>query len=263
MYYMHQDGETLILMLYVDDLFITGSNDKLIAWLKRFLHIEFDITDLGKVQRYLGISFEQVILGTFLHQHDYTQSILYEFGMADCKPAPTPLPESNILTTDMSTPYIDSHYYCRLVGKLIFLTVTRPYIAYAVTRLSTHMARPQESYLDASKHVLHYLQGTSDFGILYRADSLPDIQMQIWAPALKQDDQWERIPSLWLVDRSPGNPNDKLQSLAPPPNRSTAPSATAPRKPCGFDDCSLNSSLFSTACVITTYSVFISSYPAL
>ena len=58
MYYMHQDGETLILMLYVDDLFITGSNDKLIAWLKRFLHTEFDMTDLGKVQRYLGILFE-------------------------------------------------------------------------------------------------------------------------------------------------------------------------------------------------------------
>ena len=91
--------------------------------------------------------------------------------MADYKPVPTPLPEGNILTTDMSTPYIDSHYYCRLVGKLILLTVTRPYIAYIVSRLSIHMARPQESHLDAAKHVLRYLQGTSDFGILYQADS--------------------------------------------------------------------------------------------
>ena len=129
------------------------------------------MTDLGKVQRYLGILFEQAILGTFLHQRDYTRSILHEFGMADCKPTPTPLPKGNILTTDMSTPYIDSHYYCRLVDKLIFLTVTRPDIAYVVSRLSTHMALPQESHLDAAKHFLRYLQGTSDFSILYKADS--------------------------------------------------------------------------------------------
>jgi hypothetical protein len=67
MYNMHKDGNTLILMLYVDDLFITNSSDRFISWLKTFLHKEFDMTDLGMVKRYLVISFENVPLGIFLH----------------------------------------------------------------------------------------------------------------------------------------------------------------------------------------------------
>jgi len=169
MYYMHSEGETLILMLYFDDLFITGSSDRLITWLKTFLHKQFEMTDLGHVQRYLGISFEQTILGIFLHQKAYTHSILQEFGMTACKPATTPLPEGHILVTNMESPYIDSTYYGRLVGKLIFLTITRPDIAYAVSRLSSYMSRPQEAHLEAAKHLLRYLQGTLNLGILYRA----------------------------------------------------------------------------------------------
>jgi hypothetical protein len=60
MYYMHKNGDTLILMLYVDDLFITRSSDTLISWLKNILHKEFEMTDLGQVKRYLGILFENV-----------------------------------------------------------------------------------------------------------------------------------------------------------------------------------------------------------
>jgi len=63
---MHQDGETLLLMLYVDDFFLTGSSDKLISWLKVFLHKEFEMTNLGPIRHYLGISFERVLLGLFL-----------------------------------------------------------------------------------------------------------------------------------------------------------------------------------------------------
>jgi hypothetical protein len=72
-------------MLYVNDLNITGSSDRLISWLKTFLHEEFDMTDLGMVKCYLGISFEKVPLGIFLHKRDYALSILTDFGMAQCK----------------------------------------------------------------------------------------------------------------------------------------------------------------------------------
>jgi hypothetical protein len=122
MYYMHKDGDTLILMLYVDDLFITGSSEKLISWLKAFLHKEFDMTDLGIIKRYLGISFNTVPLGTFLHQRDYELSILIDFGMEHCKPAPSLLPEGLALVTNMASLYVDSTHYCKLVDKLIFLT---------------------------------------------------------------------------------------------------------------------------------------------
>jgi hypothetical protein len=52
MYYMRKNGEFLILMVYVDDLFITGSCDKLILSVKEFLHNTFSMTDLGIIRTY-------------------------------------------------------------------------------------------------------------------------------------------------------------------------------------------------------------------
>jgi len=67
LYYKHEHGHTIILLLYVDNLFITGSCEKRIRKLKNFLHVEFDITDLGHVKRYLGITFDTTKLGILLH----------------------------------------------------------------------------------------------------------------------------------------------------------------------------------------------------
>jgi hypothetical protein len=61
MYYMHQKGEVLILMIYMDDLFVTGSSETLISWIKHLLHTTFEMVDLGPVKRYLGITFEQAL----------------------------------------------------------------------------------------------------------------------------------------------------------------------------------------------------------
>jgi hypothetical protein len=90
--------------------------------------------------------------------------------MLECKSAPSPLPEGHILVMDMKSPYIDSGLYCRLVGKLIFFTITRLDLSYAVSRISNYMANPQAAYLEAAKHILHYLKGTLDQGILYKAN---------------------------------------------------------------------------------------------
>jgi hypothetical protein len=172
MYHLHQNGATVILMVYVDDLFITGNSDLLVSTVKQFLQHTFSMTDLGLIKRYLGVSFEYLLQGIFLHQQDYAHSILKEFGMLDYRPAKVPMPEGTILLTDMLSPYVDSTYYCKLLGKLIFLTITRANIAYAVNRISSYMAHPQQAHLDAVLHIIRYLQGTLDTGILYHK-SLP------------------------------------------------------------------------------------------
>jgi len=148
---MHKDRDTIIWLSYVDDLFITGSNDTLISWLKNFLKIEFDMTNFGKIKRYFGISFEHVNLGTLLHQHDYAISILQEFGIQDYKPASTPLPQGQILVKDTNSLYTDLNYYCHVIGKLIFLIVTRPNIAYAVNKLRSYIADPHKTHFGSSQ----------------------------------------------------------------------------------------------------------------
>ena len=99
--------------------------------------------DLGIIKHYLGILFDIVPLDTFLHQRDYALAILIDFDMEHCKPAPSPLPEVLVLVTNMASPYVDSTYYCKLMGKLIFMTITCPNLAYAVNRVSSYMANPQ------------------------------------------------------------------------------------------------------------------------
>jgi hypothetical protein len=155
-------------MVYVNDLFITRSLATLISTLKQFLQQTFSMIDLGVVQHYLGVLFQTLLQGIFLHQLDYARSILQDFSMLDCRPATVSMPEGTILLIDMMSPYVDSPNYCKLVGKLIFLTITRADIAYAVNRVSSYMAQPQQAHLHAVLHILRYICGSLDFGILYQ-----------------------------------------------------------------------------------------------
>jgi hypothetical protein len=59
MYYIGEGTKKIILVLYVDDLFITGGDHTTVTWLKSALHRQFDMTDLGPVTRYLGVEFQR------------------------------------------------------------------------------------------------------------------------------------------------------------------------------------------------------------
>jgi hypothetical protein len=69
LYHVGEGSEKLIMAIYVDDLFITGSDKNRITWRKRKLNKEFDMTDLGPVQRYLGVEFAKLQMEMFLSQH--------------------------------------------------------------------------------------------------------------------------------------------------------------------------------------------------
>lgn len=84
------------------------------------------MTDLGPIQRYLGVEFTRTPNGMFLSQHQYVLEMLSEFHMQNSKPEHVPLTPGILLLTDMNSPLVDPNEYCRIVGKLIFLTTTRP-----------------------------------------------------------------------------------------------------------------------------------------
>lgn len=157
----------ILLVIYVDDLFITGGKHKDIRWLKRELNKEFDITDLGLVTRYLGVEFKGLPNGIFLNQTEFALQLLRDTGMTDCKSAHIPLPPGLQLSTDMSSPPTNSTDYCQIVGKLIFLTTTRPDIAFAVGLVSRFMSNPQQAHLTVVYHILRYIKKTATYGLLY------------------------------------------------------------------------------------------------
>ena len=145
---------------------------------------EFDLTDLGPVPKYLGVEFKNTPEGLFLTQNQYAMDMIKDFGVENSKIEHIPLLASLILTSDMNSDLIDSHDYCRKVGKLIFLTTTRPDLAFAVSCFSRFMGKPQKSHLEAVHHIFCYINKPANFGLLYKSGqdyNIHDFEDADWA----------------------------------------------------------------------------------
>eukprot|EP00253_Pinus_taeda_P024971 PITA_24971 len=129
----------LILVLYVDDLLITGSSASSIATVKRALHDRFLMTDMGTLHFFLGLEIIQDAIGIKLSQAKYARDLLERFLMTDCKPTLTPFLSRVHLEDRGATPLVDNTLYRQLVGSLLYLTHSRPDISYAVGAVSRYM----------------------------------------------------------------------------------------------------------------------------
>jgi hypothetical protein len=136
--------ERLVVLIYVDDLIVTGNNHAAITNLKSILHQRFAIKDLGVLKNFLGIEMATSHKGLFLNQHIYVLDLLCEADMLDCKPTKTPLDSKLQLTLDGDS-FDQPQLYQKLVGKLIYLTITRPNLSHLVVLLvnsCTHLLQP-------------------------------------------------------------------------------------------------------------------------
>ncbi|KAM2855117.1 hypothetical protein FF1_025475 [Malus domestica] len=157
----------LIVLIYVDDLIITGDNIEEIATLKSSLHQQFAIKDLGTLKYFLGIEMATSAKGLFLNQRKYVLDLLDEAHMLDCKAARTPL-VSKLQLDDSSELLSNPSVYQRMVGKFIYLTITRPDIAYSVSLISQFMHSPTLLHWEIVKRILRYLKGSIGRGLLLK-----------------------------------------------------------------------------------------------
>jgi Reverse transcriptase (RNA-dependent DNA polymerase) len=165
MFVKHTKNFTIIILVYVDDIIMIGNNNDDIKNVKLFLKNEFDIKDLGKLRYFLGIEIAHSNKGLFLSQRKYVLDLLKETGKLGAKPSSTPM-ESNIkLGPADGEPLPDIGMYQRLVGKLIYLTVTRLDIAFTMSVVSQFMHAPRTSHLVTIERILRYLKATLGQGI--------------------------------------------------------------------------------------------------
>jgi hypothetical protein len=158
----------IVILIYVDDLIITGNDKRGIDSTKTYLKSVFDIKDLGELKYFLGIEVCRTLEGLFLSQRKYTLDLLNETGKLGSKPAKTPLEDGYKVTRKGEkddTPYADAPQYRRLVGKLIYLTITRPDICFAVNQVSQHMKEPTKYHWSMIERILRYLKGSPGRGI--------------------------------------------------------------------------------------------------
>lgn len=121
-----------IVAVYVDDMLVTGSDPLDIVNLKKYLHQAFTIKGLGSLHYFLGLEVTYVPDGVILSQRKFTLDVLEQNNMLDCKPVSTPLSLNLKLAPDEGDLLPDSFVYRALVGKLNFLTHTRPDLSFSV-----------------------------------------------------------------------------------------------------------------------------------
>jgi len=145
--------ESLVVLIYIDDLIVTGNNHAAITNLKSILHQRFAIKDLGFLKYFLGIEMATSHKGLFLNQHKYVLDLLREADMLDCKPTKTPLDSKLQLTLDGDS-FDQPQLYKKLVGKLIYLTITRPDLSHSISIVSQFMHSPTAAHMMIVKRIL-------------------------------------------------------------------------------------------------------------
>ncbi|KAL0366821.1 UNVERIFIED_CONTAM: Retrovirus-related Pol polyprotein from transposon RE1 [Sesamum radiatum] len=163
--------EFTALLVYVDDILLTGSSDTVLTSVKTYLDQLFTIKDLGPAKYFLGLELARSSHGLHVTQHKYLQDILADTSMLDAKPAPTPFPSGLKLVLEDGALLPDPNRYRRLVGRLLYLGFTRPDIAFANQQLSQFLQAPRTSHWAAALHVLRYLTGTPSTGLFFSSVS--------------------------------------------------------------------------------------------
>ena len=163
------DGNFIYVLIWVDDILIASNTMCLLNELKSNLNKKFEMTDLGLITWFLGISFIHHTDCIEINQKLYIQKLLQRFSMDDCYTKNVPCDSSfkDEISMD-SNELADPSLYRELVGSLIYLqTCTRPDLSYTVTKLAQFMSRPTKAQFNAAKNVFKYLKATIDYSLKF------------------------------------------------------------------------------------------------
>ena len=122
--------------MYVDDIILAGNDKEEIDRVKEALNKTFKIKDLGHLRYFLGFKVARSNKGIMMNQRKYALELLTDAGLLACKPAITPMDNLVKLSATGSVPFTDVHAYRSLIGRLKYLTNTRPNITFSVQQLS-------------------------------------------------------------------------------------------------------------------------------
>ncbi|KAJ0828851.1 putative RNA-directed DNA polymerase [Helianthus annuus] len=163
-----QGNRTAYLLLYVDDIILTASDDTFLKQIIHSLSTEFAMTDLGTLHHFLGIQVTRTADGLHLSQEAYVRDILAHANMTNCKSCNTPCDTDSKLSAQAGSLLSDGTLYRSLAGALQYLTFTRPDISYSVQQVCLFMHAPREPHFQYLKRILRFLKGTSDHALYIR-----------------------------------------------------------------------------------------------
>nr|GEV50301.1 DNA helicase INO80 isoform X2 [Tanacetum cinerariifolium] len=175
--FIYSRGDTLLyILVYVDDIIVTGNNKGTIDNIICQLGSAFALKDLGSLNYFLGIEIVPHVSDVLLSQKKYILELLQSAGLSNCNPVSSPMVTSSSLSLDDSTAFSNPVKYRQVVGFLQYVTPSRPDIAFAVNKVCQYMHAPTENHWSAVKRILRYLHGTVELGMLIRCSSGSTLQ---------------------------------------------------------------------------------------
>lgn len=176
LFFRNVDGVLLLILVYVDDILITGDSSEQVLQVIKALHSQFALKTMGEVHYFLGIEVTRTDGQYNLHQSQYITDLLEKTNLSDCTPVSIPIISAQKLTKGGGVPLDNPTIYRSTVGALQYLTLTRPDIAYSVNKLSQFLKTPTDLHWGACKHLLRYLKGTNLFSLTFSPTSSSQFQ---------------------------------------------------------------------------------------
>lgn len=158
-----------IAQIYVDDIVFGPTCDELAAHFANSMQSEFEMSMVGELNFFLGLQVKQLKDVIFISQTKHACELVKHFGFESGKQINTPMSTTLKLSKDPSG--IDASLYKSTIGSLLYLTASRPDIAFSVEACAKFQANPKESHLAAVKRIIKYVSSTLEFRLWYPYDS--------------------------------------------------------------------------------------------
>jgi Reverse transcriptase (RNA-dependent DNA polymerase) len=171
LFIFRSDKTIIYLLVYVDDIILTGNDSSAINALLKELQSHFSIKYLGKLHYFLGIEVTQAGNDLFLTQSRYLHTILSKANMLSAKSCTTPMQSGLQLSKTDGQVLSDPHQYRLIVGALQYATITRPDLTFSVNKAAQFVAQPNDVHWQLVKRILRYINGTLSHGLQLRPSS--------------------------------------------------------------------------------------------
>ncbi|GJS23626.1 retrovirus-related pol polyprotein from transposon TNT 1-94 [Tanacetum coccineum] len=163
-------GDILLVQVYVDDIIFGSTNPDFSKRFANLMKNNFEMSMMGELKFFLGLQVHQSPRGIFISQSQYAIELLKKHGLDECVSMSTPMATKRLDADLQGTP-TDQTTYRRMIGGLMYLTASRPDIAFATFVCARYQARPTVKHLKEVKRIFRYLRQSYNMGLWYPKDS--------------------------------------------------------------------------------------------
>ncbi|GKD36367.1 retrovirus-related pol polyprotein from transposon TNT 1-94 [Tanacetum coccineum] len=162
-----KDSHIIIVQIYVDDIIFGSTCQDLCDDFSKIMHDEFEMSMMGELKFFLSLQIKQLEDGIFFNQSKHIKEMLKKFGLEDAKSIKTPMSSETKLARDEDGESVDDKKYRGMIGNLLYLMASWPYIMFSVCVCARFQEAPKTSHLEAVKRIFRYIKGTTHLGLWY------------------------------------------------------------------------------------------------